>query len=448
MLIINKIYNLFIRALNYWLPESVLVKLKHQGFRRYFKNTSWVFFGRIITLIFSFFVGVYIARYLGPEKYGILNYVMSFVLIFSFIPAFGIDIILMRELVKYPDKKDQLLGTSFLIKVFGGLLAICAVTLVSFIVGNGWSVNLLVLFFSFTFIFQAFNVLDTWFASQVLSKNVVLSQIFATASSAILKLIFIVLNFSIFWILLAFVFESVFLAVGLISFYKKADLSFSSWNFDKSYCISLLKVSWPLMLSTLFGVIFLRIDQIMLKFYLGVESVGVYSAAAKLSEVMYFIPGLLVASLFPAIVNAKIVHDSLFEGRLKKLYSMMIIISFSISTVVYLLSDYLVIKIFGSAYVSATAILKIYIWSLVPIFLGNVINQYLIIENFTKISLFLSVASATINVVLNLYLIPKYGMIGAAWATVLSAFSIIIFPVLFKRTRRQLFLIGQSLIFK
>jgi len=448
MLIVDTINNWFVKILDNWLPESILVKLRHQGFLRYFKNTGWMFFGRLFTLVFSFFVGVYIARYLGPEKYGILNYVMSFVLIFSFIPAFGIDSILMKELVKHPEKKDQLLGTGFTVKVVGGLLAIVVVLAASFIVKNGLIINLLVFFYSFTFVFQAFNVLDTWFSSQVLSKKSVLSQMLATLGSSTLKLIFIFLHFSVYWILLAFVSEGVVLAIGLVLFYKKAKLSFSTWNFDKNYCASLLKISWPLMLSTLFGVIFLRIDQVMLKFYLGAVSVGIYSAAAKLSEVMYFVPGLIVASLLPAIVNARTIHINLFESRLKKLYLMMFLISFFISVVMYILSDYLVVRIFGHAYASSSAILKIYIWSLIPIFLGNVVNQYLIVENYTKIALFLSIASAVINVVLNLLLIPKYGMIGAAWATFYAALSMIIFPILFKRTRRQLYLMGQSLLFR
>lgn len=448
MTIFGKLRLMLIKLLANFLPENILSKLKTEGFRRYFKNTSWMFFGRVFTLIFSFFIGVYVARYLEPANYGILNYVMSFVLIFSFIPSFGIDAILGKELVKHPEKKDQYLGTGFIIKIVSGIFSIIVISVVSLIVNKDVNLNLLVFVFSLTYVFQAFNVIETWFSSQVRSKNGVLAQMFATICCSVLKLVFVILHFNIYWILTAFMLESFFLAIGLAYAFKKNKHAFSGWKFDKSFFVYLLKVSWPLMLSALSGVIFLRIDQVMLKFYLGAESVGLYSAAAKLSEVMYFVPGLLVASLFPAIVNAKTVSNSLFENRLKKLYLMMFAISFLISVVIYLVSDYLILALFGQAYVQSSAVLKIYIWSLIPIFLGNVVNYYLIVENYTKIALFISAGSAIINVLLNLFLIPHYGMIGAAWATFYAALSMVIFPVFFKKTRKQLYLMATSFVLK
>ena len=94
----------------------------HEGFKRYFANTSWLFAEKIIRLVIGLFVGVWVARYLGPAKYGLLNYVQAFVGLFSAFATLGLDGIVVRELVKDENKKDLLLGTAFWLKVVGAFV--------------------------------------------------------------------------------------------------------------------------------------------------------------------------------------------------------------------------------------------------------------------------------------------------------------------------------------
>ena len=84
--------------------------LSSKGFRKYFKNTSWLLGERILRMAISLFVGIYVARYLGPERYGLLSYALSFVWLFSSLASFGLDDILVRELVKLPDQRQNLIG--------------------------------------------------------------------------------------------------------------------------------------------------------------------------------------------------------------------------------------------------------------------------------------------------------------------------------------------------
>ena len=96
--------------------------LSSPGLRRYFSNTSWLLSERLIRMTATLFVGIYVARYLGPERYGLLSYSLSFVMLFSSLASFGVDDILERELVKQPDQKKILLGTVFWLKIIGALV--------------------------------------------------------------------------------------------------------------------------------------------------------------------------------------------------------------------------------------------------------------------------------------------------------------------------------------
>ena len=106
---VNKFFNL-IKTI---VPQKWHWIFEHEGYKRYFANTSWMFGGHIVSLLMSFFIGAWVARYLGPENYGILNYSIAFVGIFGFISSLGVDNILTRELVRFKEKRDELLGTTF-----------------------------------------------------------------------------------------------------------------------------------------------------------------------------------------------------------------------------------------------------------------------------------------------------------------------------------------------
>lgn len=409
----------------------------HEGFKRYFKNTGWLFAGKMFGLVMSFFIGAYVARYLGPERYGLMSYVVSFVGLFAFLSNVGVDNILSRELITYPSRKNELLGTSFCIKIFGSLLAIAAICLASFFINSNPFTNLLTILFSITFIFQSFGVIDLYFQSQVLSKKTVKAQVVATIISASLKMMFIAFHLGVGWFIGAYVIDSILLAIGLVIIFKSNKFSLLSWRFNRGLFTEMLKDSWPLMLAGASVAIYSRIDQVMIGHYINNEAVGLYSIAAKLSEVWYFVPMIIVSSLFPAIVNAKSVSRELYEKRLKHLYRLMIILSVGIALPAAMFANFIIRAIFGVAYLGAVGILQIYVWSGVSVFLGVAIGQYLIAENFTKINFSMTFLGMISNVLLNIVLIPRYGVIGAASATLIS-YSLATFSVLFfKKSRPQ-----------
>ncbi len=418
----------------------------HAGFQKYFRNTGWMFAGRFFTLGVSFFIGIYIARYLGPANYGLLSYVTSFVGLFGFLASLGIEGILNREIVKDHNKKDDLIGTAFYLKLAGSFLAITAVFLISILTTHDIFILGLIWIYSLVFIFQAFNVIEIYFQSQVMSKKVVTAQIIAYIVSACLKILVIIMNKGIFWLTLIFVVEAMLYAVILLFSFRKFGNHIRNWKFRLPIAKSILNDSWPLMLSAVAIGIYMKIDQVMIKNMLGNEQTGIYAVAVKLSEVWYFLPGIICTSLFPALVQSIKTDVGFFNQRIKKLYTLMFWLSFGIALVTTILAGPIIKILFGSQYIGSVIVLQIYVWAGISVSLSAVINQYLIVANYTKISFFNTMTGAILNIIINLLLLPKMGIKGAAIATLTSYTIVILSLLIYKKTRKHGIIIFKSIL--
>jgi O-antigen/teichoic acid export membrane protein len=394
--------------------------LEHDGHKRYFANMSWMFGGQMFSLLVSFFIGAWVARYLGPENYGILSYSIAFVGIFGFIASLGVDGILNRELIKTPEKRDELMGTTFRLKLLGGAIAFCLAVGSVLIFQTDPLIKILVTLFAFSFISQSIGVISTYFNAEVKSKNNVKAQLFAMLVSSILKVAVILLGKGVIWLVIVFVLDSVWQGIGLLRSYKYFGLKISNWKFDKILAKNLLANSWPLMLASAAGFITLKVDQVIIGSMLGNHEVGIYAAAVKLVEVWYFIPGIISTALLPAIVNAKKTGEELYKKRLQNFYILMVIIPIVMALPITLFAKPIIHILFGSGYLESIPILRIYIWSSIGLFLGWSMNQYLMTENFVKTIFLLNLCAMIVNIILNLIFIPIYGIIGSAWATLIS----------------------------
>lgn len=391
---------------------------------KYFKNTSWLFGEKILRMIVGLFVGIWVARYLGPEQFGLFSYAQSFVGLFTAIATLGLDGIVIRELVKDASRRDELIGTAFWLKVMGafGVLIILAIA-VNF-TSNDTFTNSLVFIIASATIFQSFNVIDFYFQSKVLSRFVVFANIISLLISSIVKIALILNDAPLIAFAYVIVFDSFVLACGFIYFYIKNNSTFKIQHlkFKREIAVSLLKDSWPLILSSIVVSVYMRIDQVMIKELLDNEAVGQYAAAVRLSEVWYFIPMVIASSLFPSIVNAKKHSKELYFRRLQKLYDLMVWMAIAIAVPMTFLSDWIVEFLYGEQYNQAGSVLMLHIWAGVFVFIGVAFSQYLVAENLTKKSFYRTLMGAILNVFLNYLLIPKYGINGAAIATIFSQF--------------------------
>ncbi len=422
--------------------------LTHEGFLKYFKNTSWMLFGQVISMFLSLFVYIILARHLGPRDYGLMSYIMNFCLLFSFIASLGLDSIINRDLVRNPGSYREYLGTGFVLKIFGAIIALAVIYLSSFILSVDLSSKRLILLFSLSFFFQPLNIISLFFQSRVEVKNNTKAQIIYNIFSVSLKALFIFLGLSVSWFVLSYAIDAVILGFSYIYIYKKRGYKILEWRFDNALAKYLLFNSWPFMFSALAVSIYMKIDQIMIGSMIDDSSVGIYAAAAKLSETWYFIPSLICASVFPAIINASCGNQARFVYRLKRLYSLMFWLSLSLALFLTVFSNIIITIVYGSDYLQAASILRVHVWSGIGVFLGVAVTQYLISENYNKILFFMTFVGAIINILLNLLLIPRMGIMGAAVATLVSYSFATIFIIFFKKTRAQIKYMLEGIIFK
>ncbi|KAB7892662.1 flippase [Poseidonibacter ostreae] len=389
---------------------------------KYFKNTSWLFGEKILRMVVGLFVGVWVARYLGPEQFGLFSYAQSFVGLFTAIATLGLDGIVVRELVKNESRTDELIGTAFWLKVIGAIVVLLILAIAINFTSNDIYTNALVFIIASATIFQSFNVVDLYFQSKVLSKYVVYTNVFSLLLTSIVKVI-LILNeaplIAFAWVIL---FDSFILACGFIYFYIKNNSEFKIQNlkFKREMAVSLLKDSWPLILSGIVISIYMKIDQVMIKEMMNTEAVGQYAAAVRISELWYFIPMVIASSLFPAILNAKKQSKELYYSRLQKLYDMMVWMAIAIALPMTFLSDWVVEVLYGEQYNQSGPVLMIHIWTAVFVFLGVAFGRFLTAENLTKKSFYRTLLGAALNIILNYILIPTHGINGAAVATLLA----------------------------
>jgi len=408
------------------------------AFQKYVKNTSWLLAGKLLSLV----VGFIIARYLGPYAFGDLSFADAFAALFAAVGTLGLDSFIIREIIQHPDKRDEILGTSLVMRLAANavLIPLAILTYLAFrqLSTNETEVSpaLLIAFCSSAALFKSFNIIDSYFQSQVASKYVVHVQNVCLVLSTGVKIALIYNHAPVLYFAGALVFDSAILALGLLFIYKRKQLHLHTWTFNWVRAKSLIQQSWPLILTAVMISIYMKIDQVMLK-SAGSKIVGIYSAAARISESWYFIPVAIVTSVFPAIIHARKTDIERYHKRLQNLYDLLVAISLPVAILVSIFANQIIHILYGNPYQGAGILLSIHIWSGIFVFLGSASSQFLLAEGFTLISFSRTAFGALVNVVLNLWLIPIYGALGASIATLIAYASSTFFILAVPHTREQ-----------
>lgn len=411
-------------------------------------NTGWLLSERFVQLGLGLLVSILVARYLGPEKYGILSYTLSIVGFLGTFTYLGLNGLVVRDIVRFPLEKDILLGTSFALKLIGSGLAFLAAVSIAFITSNFGDQEfwiLVIVGMSVTAV--PFEVIDFWFQSQVQSRYSVLARSSSFAIGAALKVAFVLIGASITAIAAAYSLQSILASAFLIVMYRYKGFSILKWKTQISKARQLLSQSWILVLSGLFALVNLKIDQVLLRWIHGAAEVGIYSVAITFSETWYFLASAVAMSVFPRLIGLRASHPLVYDRRLQQVYDVLFILALTVAIVMTLVAGPLVLFLYGEAYAGAAAILTIHVWAGVFMFMQQVTNSWVLMENVLLFHLINQGAGALLNVLLNLVLIPRYGGIGAAISTLISyASSAYLFLFLYKRSRYIAIKISKSYI--
>lgn len=393
---------------------------KNQEFARYGANTLWLLGERVLRVVAGLFVGIWVARYLGPTQFGILSYVLAFISLFTPMAKLGMDGIISREVAREERDINRLLSSSFIMKILGAFLVVFITTGYMIYTKDDPIYAYLALLLSFVFVLKSFEVLEFYFRAKVKGIYISIANSASIIVVSILKIIFIFSSLPLLYFALANIIEALIAIIFLLIFFRKELYTLRYSLATVREAKRLLKESWPLIFSGFFALVYINIDQIMIEEMLGSHYVGQYSAASRISSALYFIPMTIAWSIQTIVVNAKKKCEQLYYARLQQLFTLLAVLAYLLIIPIYFFAEPIVIILFGIEYTDAIDVLKLHIWASLFLFVGLIRGLWVINESYFKFALIANLGAGVVNIVLNYVWLPKYGIVGAAWATLIS----------------------------
>lgn len=401
------------------------------------ENFLWLFSDRILKMAFSLFVGIWIVRYFGPEFFGKFNFVSAWVLIVSSIIPLGTESIIIADFLhKDSDHKEILSSAFFLFSISSIVFSIFTLLLIYLTKPYDFETMYIAYLLVFPMLFRGFAVPRYYFESILKMKYVVLLENMILVVSGFIKLLFLFLNFPVIYLVYIFSFESLLSVLFVYLFYGYKHSFFGLKSYSAKRMVELLKGSFPLFLSSLSVILYMKIDQIMIGNMMGDTSLGIYSVAVKISEMWYFVPMAVASSFYPQLIKLFSENYQDYYFQIRRLHILLLILSLMAAFFIQFFGNEIVFFLYGVEFKESANILKIHVWSGIFVFLGVAGANDLIIRKIQRFSMYKSFLGLVINVCLNIFFIPNFGLVGAAVATLISQiFASSFFYILFKDTR-------------
>ena len=417
---------------------KVLEKVRgREGILESLSNIGWLSGDRFLRMFGAVVVGMLVARYLGPSKFGLLNYGIAIYGLFNVISNLGLDSLVVRDIALDESGEHLILGSGFWLKAVASVVTTLAAIIAAKLLEPRNTVLIeIVALMSIASISQALDVIDFFFQAQTKSRYTVVPRniAFVLASVARVVAVFLRLDLLVFaWIAAL---EVLFGEIGLGIAYLRFRKPLPRWSWNLGRAKTMLAESWPLLVSTLMITLYMRSDQILLGRLASKAVVGQYTAAIRLSEIWYSIPMIISASVMPRLLKSRDLNPERYYARLQRLYESMVLVSVILAVVTQLAAPLVVRILYGQQFAPAAGILRVHIWTGVFVFVGSVSGMQFVQEKLTVSTMQRTVLGAILNVVLNLLWIPRWGGMGSAMATLVAqCFASYIGDALDSRTR-------------
>jgi O-antigen/teichoic acid export membrane protein len=402
---------------------ALRARLAAQGpLRAIVANTGWLVFDRLIRVLIGLTVGAWIARYLGPSRFGELSYVVAFIAFFQAAANLGADAIVVRDIARAPERAAAILGTALWLRVGAGLACWIAAALVMMLLHPGEREILwMTLIVGGSLVFQASDTVDLWFQSQTRSRRTVAAKLTAYAISNGVKIVLILAHAPLVAFAAAMSLDFALAAVGMVFAYRGFPTP-QRWRARRATMLELLVECWPFLTAAVSVIVYVRIDQIMLDALLGARELGFYSAALPLSQVWNVIPVVLTTSLAPYVARRKLEGEAQYRRALSDIFRLYAACGLLVSLGTAVLAPWIVSILYGKTFVRSASVLSIHVLSNIFIYLGVAQNLWIVNERLGRLSLYKSLSGAVVSVVGNWLVIPRFGIVGCAVVYVLANF--------------------------
>ena len=431
------------------LPRFIRQKVEHRaGLGRILGNVAWLSMDKVIRMGLGLTVGVWLARYLGPDQFGQLNYAIAFAGLFGTLAGLGLNSIVVRDIVQDPDTANVTLGTAFFLQFLGGVIAVpLIVVAIAWLRPDDALTKAMVSVLGLGLIFKSTEVVKYWFESRIQVRYTVWIENAAFLVMTGIRIAMILQQASLMafvWITLA---EAVAVSIGLLVIHAKVGGQMDVWRPRLQRAWSLLADSWPLLLSGLAIFLFMRVDLLMIGLLAGDREMGIYTAALRLSEPWYFLPTVIASSVFPLIARSATENAKDYHAKLSRMLRLAIWLHVAISLLIMFGANYIVEYLFSAPYRESAPILALHVWTGVFQAMGIISGQWMVYEGLVMLALLRNVCGAVVSLAMNVILIPKFGGIGAAVSALSSVvFAYYLFDFLSPRTRPMFWLKTRAML--
>lgn len=407
---------------------------------RIIRNSSWLISDKIFTMVIGVFVTAIVARYFGPDRYGIFNYALSLVTLFTAFSTLGMETLTVKGILDKKYDEGTILCTSLVLRVVGGIiLTVFSLITISILDPGNKLLLILVFILSISMIFKAPEVIEYWIQAYQRAKISSIVRMVSYVITSVLKIVLVVLGGTLIHFSMIHTFGVVFVGFGLLFAYFLKRKGSSKWRFDFGYAKSILSQSWYLIISGLMVTLYMQIDKIMLGSLMPTKTeVGIYSAATSIAQMWYFVPMAIITSYKPVIMAKKNEGDDRgYLDSVQNLYTIVAWTGILFGIIMLVFSRLIVSILYGPEFEKAANILSVSIWAGTFAMLGSARSSaWLICENLQKYSIFIIGVGLIINVVLNYLLIPPLLGFGAAFATLITQISVALIAPLFIKSMR------------
>lgn len=374
-------------------------------------------------------LSVLTAKYLGPEQFGLFNFIVAFTAFFQIVTGLGFEATLVKSFIDTPEKRFKILSTSIWMRLISSLAMVAlSLFIIPHLRPNDSRAFLMAFFFGLGFVFQILENVDYWFQSRQEISKIVIVRFISFIITSIYRIWLIVEGFDITWFAASFTIECLLNSFFFLLFFGKSKLFSILFHFDVKIAKQLLKIGYPMIFSLVFMSLQTKVDQLMIGMYLGDKSLGFYSVAFRIYEVLLFFPTALASASFPILISSYNQSKTLFKERIQFYYNLTFLAGLLATCFLFLFSENVISLTFGDKYAVSGGVLAILSFACIFGFWGAISNSILLIVSNPKVLLVKNLIALILVIGLNSILIGRYGIFGACFTLItVSIFSHFIF---------------------
>lgn len=381
------------------------------------RNTAATLAGRGLALFFSVGAAVVLARFLGSERLGEFGAIYAYLALFGWMAAFGFEPVLVREISRERQNASNLLHTAVVMSCFLAIGTIAVAILVAPKAGYTGHLRNLLILASLEYVLTPLRLPAVMFQTDMRQWYGATINVIRQGIWFVIVVVLWFLGASLVYIIASRVLAAVIESCLLWVYGRRFILQTGS--FLRTRAAEIFSHSFPIAFTSLLATIYLRIDQVMLHKMVSDAVLGQYVAAVKVSELFEMLPSALMLSLAP-ILSVNVAVPVRFRSYTDRVFRYFMLLSCALCIFMTVGARLVIHTMYGNQFLPAVPLLAVLIWSEISVFFAAVVVNVLIAKNQQRFLPIPTLIGAAINVALNLFLIPRYGALGASWATLVS----------------------------